>query len=173
MEKERYGIKHQLNDFILHYQDELFRYAYFKTGSMCDAQDIVQDAYVNLFNALCKQADIGNVKAYLYRTVSNMSINMLQTKERFTGMADARNREATESDEIILREKLKAIDLLLRQLPENQAEVIRLKIMEEMKFHEIADLLQEPLTTVKSRFKYGLDKLKEIVKTKNNYHDLF
>lgn len=173
MEKINNSINNQLNDWILHYQDELFRYAYFRTGSMCDAQDVVQNAFINLYHMLCAGTPIDNIKAYLYKTVSNMSINLLQTRRNFAAITEIKDNEQEESSEFMLNEKLKTIDLLLKQLPDNQAEVIRFKIMEEMKFHEIAELLNEPLTTVKSRFKYGLDKLREIVKIKNNYHELF
>ena len=56
------------------------------------------------------------------------------------------------------------IVILLKLIPEEQAEVIRLRIYGNNSFAEIAEILSLPLPTVKSRFLYGLDKLRRLMK---------
>ena len=46
-------------------------------------------------------------------------------------------------------------------LPDEQSEVIRLRIYGDRQFDEIASICNIPLTTAKSRFRYGIDKLRE------------
>ena len=59
---------------------------------------------------------------------------------------------------------------LLTEIPDEQAEVIRLRIYGDNSFAEIAEILSIPLPTVKSRFLYGLEKLRKgLKKTISNY----
>lgn len=61
-------------------------------------------------------------------------------------------------------EEFKRISRLLDTLPEEQAEVIKLRIYGNNSFAEIAEILSVPLPTVKSRFLYGLTKLRRAMK---------
>ena len=64
-----------------------------------------------------------------------------------------------------LEEEYNLINSLLEIIPEVQSEVIRLHIHGNRTFVDIADILRIPVTTAKSRFKYGIEKLrKEIEK---------
>ena len=59
---------------------------------------------------------------------------------------------------------------LLTEIPDEQAEVIRLRIYGDNSFAEVAEILSLPLPTVKSRFLYGLEKLRKgLKKTISNY----
>ena len=66
-----------------------------------------------------------------------------------------------------LRSRLAAararIDALLDRLPAEQAEVIRLHTFASMRFTEIAETLELPASTVKSRFHYGIERLKTLL----------
>jgi RNA polymerase sigma-70 factor (ECF subfamily) len=53
------------------------------------------------------------------------------------------------------------INRLLATLPQEQSETLRLRIYSECTFSEIAEIMQVPVTTAKSRFKYGIEKLRE------------
>ena len=59
---------------------------------------------------------------------------------------------------------------LLTEIPDEQTEVIRLRIYGDNSFAEVAEILSLPLPTVKSRFLYGLEKLRKgLKKTISNY----
>lgn len=60
-------------------------------------------------------------------------------------------------------EELRGIDALLSRLPHRQAEVIRLRVFDELRLREIAEVLGCPLATVKTRLRYGLEKLRKLV----------
>ncbi|MBR5435799.1 MAG: RNA polymerase sigma factor, partial [Muribaculaceae bacterium] len=57
-------------------------------------------------------------------------------------------------------QEFRRINRLLTEIPDEQAEVIRLRYYGDKSFQEIADILGIPLTTAKSRFTYGLEKIK-------------
>lgn len=56
---------------------------------------------------------------------------------------------------------------LLMEIPEDQAEVIRLRIYGDNSFADVAEILSLPLPTVKSRFLYGLEKIRRAMKQTN------
>jgi RNA polymerase sigma-70 factor (ECF subfamily) len=57
-----------------------------------------------------------------------------------------------------------AVESALRRLPEEQREVIVLRVWGQLSFQEIADALEAPPNTVASRYRYGLAKLRDILK---------
>ena len=52
-------------------QDSLYRFAYFRTGSQADAEDIVQDVLLRLFHSDCNLDRIDDVERYLWWAIAN------------------------------------------------------------------------------------------------------
>ena len=126
-------------------QDSLYRFAYIRTGSQADAEDIVQDVLLRLFHSDCNLDRIDDVERYLW----------LPT-ERAAALAD-------DSGDQELREEYERIAGLLATLPEEQAEVIRLKTSDSLTFARIAEITGTTEATVKSRFRYGIGKLRKLI----------
>lgn len=154
------------------YQDGLFRFAYYRTGSFATAQDIVQDVLLKFLRNI-NTSHIIQLKPYLYRSVANACTDY-RRKEKGHFLTTLESASTLEADKksipghnLIIQQEFERINLLLGKLPEEQAEVLRMRIIDELAFDEIAQLLSVSLSTAKSRFKYGLDKLKIIVKDKN------
>lgn len=70
---------------------------------------------------------------------------------------------ADDSSEPELREEYERIAGLLATLPEEQAEVIRLKTADSLTFARIAEITGSTEATVKSRFRYGIGKLRKLI----------
>lgn len=138
------------------YQEELYRFAAFRTGSRADAEDIVQEAFLR-FAAVDTQID--NPRAYLYRCVANACCSAARRPRH---EALPQQIAAAEADEELSAEAQR-IARLLDRLPAEQAEVIRLHTFAGLRFTEIAQTLDCPATTVKSRFRYGIEKLKVLM----------
>ena len=65
--------------------------------------------------------------------------------------------------EIMAREEANEFARLLQAIPEREAEVIRLRAWSELSFAEIAIAVDAAVPTVKSRFRYGIDKLRRLL----------
>lgn len=146
----------QLAEWIDEWQEQLFRYAFFRVGDRSDAEDVVQDAFLKIASTATTPS---NPKAYLFRIVANGCVDILRHKSRLKPLEE-RMTSPSHSDEWEAREEFRRIEQLLSQLPDSQAEVIRLHIHGSLKFTEIAELLEQPVTTIKSRFASGIEKLK-------------
>lgn len=153
------------------FQDQLFRFAFFRTGSLADAQDIVQDVFVTFFKRHQHPSVILNVKHYLLRSIANACTDYQRKKKIRFEQVDTVNQsgflqEEDASHHLLMIEEYQRIEQLLQHVPEGQAEVIRLRVLDNLGFTEIAELLAEPVTTIKSRFKYGMDKLRVVLHAK-------
>ena len=148
----------QLGKWIDLWQDALYRYAFFKVGSRADAEDIVQDAFLKIASA---DRAIQNPKAYLFRTVANLCADAMRRRVPMQSIEE-RMPAPSSQDEAEAQEEQSRIARLLDKLQPRQAEVIRLHIHAGLKFTEIAEMLDEPATTIKSRFTSGIEKLKQM-----------
>ena len=148
----------QLGEWVDEWQDALFRYAFFKVGDRADAEDVVQDAFLK---AASTPAAIKNPKAYLFRTVTNGCIDSMKRKSKLLPI-EQQMTTPSQSDEFEAQQEQQRIAQLLGKLPDKQAEVIRLHIHANLKFTEIAEVLEIPATTVKSRFTSGIERLKQL-----------
>ena len=160
----------ELENVVTEFQDQLFRFAFFRTGCYADSQDIVQEVFIKLYKENGHLASIHNIRFYLFRSIANACIDYQRKTKRlkFDSLDKAiipRNLNAKDaSHELLQIEEYDRIEGLLHKLPVEQAETIRLRILDNLSFKEIADTLNIPVTTVKSRFKYGIDKLKKSLK---------
>lgn len=145
---------------------KLLCYAYYRLGNEADAQDAVQDAFLRMTQKLSDSSgEIGNLKCYVFRILSNLcSSRMAHDYRVHTISIDNQLNVAATGEEDNREEEFKRISRLLDTIPEEQAEVIKLRIYGNNSFAEIAEILSVPLPTVKSRFLYGLTKLRRAMK---------
>lgn len=147
-----------LGEWIDLWQDQLYRYAFYRLGNQADAEDVIQDAFL-------KVAASGklphNPKAYLFRTVANLCADSLRRDAQHQPI-DERMPAPSFQDEAEAQDEQRRIARLLGSLQPRQAEVIRLHIHAGLKFTEIAEMLGEPATTIKSRFMSGIEKLRQM-----------
>ena len=139
----------------------LLQYACYRLGNIEDAEDAVQDVFVKMQQRLTeKREDIKNLTAYLYRTLANLCISRQREAKRTLTIPIDGLPDPIEPETEDFEQEFRRINQLLSEIPDEQAEVIRLRFFGEKSFQEIADILSIPLTTAKSRFAYGLEKIK-------------
>lgn len=138
----------------------LVRYATTITRNQHDAEDAVQATLVRVaghVNLLC-QAD--HPWPYLLRMVRNEALVIMRRKRRWSlvgNLADLLTRRLV--DEVEQEESYRAVWSAIRSLPTPQAEVVVLKIWEQMTFAQIGDILELSACTAASRYRYAMEKL--------------
>ena len=148
------------------YADRLVRHAFRHVGNQHDAEDIVQEVFAR---AIDRARDASAVGPYLYRAVSNACIDFLRRRNRAAvycaevGVEELLATRHGPGEAAQSAEELRNIERLLRQLPAEQAETVRLRVLDELKLNEIADVMGCSINTVCSRLRYGLQKLRSAV----------
>lgn len=150
-------------------QDELIHFAFHRLGNQQDAEDVVQDVYVEAFRDRTKRKHITAVRPYLFRSVGNRCVDLLRSRSRQQAeplSEDSLSMEGDALSSIAQREQWEEMNRLLDSIPAREAEVIRLRALSDMTFAEIAVAVGSSTPTAKSRFRYGLEKLRRKVRPK-------
>lgn len=141
------------------WQDSLYSFAFYKTGDEGVAQDIVQEAFIKYYEH-SQRKKVANVKSWLYRAVHNACIDHCRWKRsrHTTSLSQSAEVLSVPTDEPYT--EFLRIETILQCLPDEQAEVVRMKCTAALRFTEIADILGISVNTVKSRYRYAVSKLR-------------
>ena len=139
----------------------LIRWAVSITRHQHDAEDAVQGVFVRLAGRPAPFLAADQPWAYLLTAVRHESIATTRRSRRMTffrTLADLKTWLPV--DRLDQQESVEAVWRAIRRLPPEQAEVVVLKLWEEMTFPQIAAVVGVPLDTVASRYRYALRKLR-------------
>lgn len=152
------------------YLDQLYGAAMRMTKNPSDAQDLVQETFVKAFAAFGQFTQGTNLKAWLYRILTNTYINMYRKKQRepFQSAIDdledwqmggAQSTTATThrsaESEAIDHMPDSAVKEALQSIPEDFRLAVYLADVEGFSYQEIADIMKTPIGTVMSRLHRG------------------
>jgi RNA polymerase sigma-70 factor (ECF subfamily) len=150
----------------------LVRFAAAVTRNQHDAEDAVQTALVRVASKPSLLSPTNCPWAYLLRMVRNEALLIARRKKRWTkanNLADLIT--SCPVNEMEREETYREVWSALRMLPPQQAEVVVLKIWEEMTFAQIAVILEDSPNTVASRYQYAMAKLtKCLLKQQHEVH---
>jgi RNA polymerase sigma-70 factor, ECF subfamily len=142
-------------------QHRLIQFAFYRLRSLADAEE-VQDVFVQAYRDRERHRDVENVVPFLFRMAANRSTDLLRKRTgqavasaTQVGPASASPRDSAEYQEWI--------ETLLARLPARQAAVIRLRIYGELPFDAVARSVGCSVPTVKSRFRYGIQKIRKLL----------
>ena len=143
---------------------KLYRYALMILADPAAAEDALQQAFVKYARRRSGACAIEHLEGYLRIAVRNECRRILKRKgsRREIGLESARLLEAASSpppDE----DERRALERALRCLPAEQREVIHMKVYEGMTFQRMADILGISINTVASRYRYALDRLRQML----------
>jgi RNA polymerase sigma-70 factor (ECF subfamily) len=143
----------------------LFAFLLNFTRNEDDTRDVLQDIFVKLARQPELLRGVREERSFLLRLAHNAAIDLMRRRgtrarnqEQF-GLEMVSSFAATaDPDEAAFRTELTAA---LGELPPDQRAVVHLKLWEGLTFDRIADALGIPLNTAASRYRYGLDKLRD------------
>jgi RNA polymerase sigma-70 factor (ECF subfamily) len=143
----------------------LFAFLLNLTRDEPDTRDVLQEIFVKLARQPDLLRGVRDERAFLIRLAHNAAIDLMRrrgtrdkTREQFTNEAPSPFAPATDPDEQAFRDAFAAA---LAELPDEQRAVVHLKLWDGLTFEQIADALDIPPNTAASRYRYGLDKLRE------------
>ena len=154
--RARGGDREAFGELVEQYRDNVYRLAYRMCGNAYDADEAAQEAFVAAWRALPNFRGDAKFSTWLYRLTTNAAIDVMRREKRHQTVGDGEMMEladdADSPQETVERtEQQETVQKALSTLSEEYREVLLLRYMEELDYAEIAEVLQLPSGTVKSR----------------------
>lgn len=150
------------------YYSHLCLFAERYVRNQAEAEEIVQDVFVRLWENRKRITIVTSVKNYLFRSVKNRCLNFLQHKKTETQYAQkllAEAEQATPGDEDFIEPVLlRKIEESIKSMPQKRQEIFRLSREEGLKYREIAEKLNISVKTVETHMGLAIKTLREKLK---------
>jgi RNA polymerase sigma-70 factor (ECF subfamily) len=147
------------NLLVRQWQKPIYNFIVRMIGDREEAMDLCQEAFMKAYRELATLKDLDRFSAWLYRIAHNTCFSKLRKDQGKTFVELEPETRASRSS----MENRLAVEKALQHLPEDQREVVVLKVFHSLKFEEIAAIQGAPLSTVKSRLYMGFEKLRSIL----------
>ena len=170
VDRLREGDRDALRRIYEKYKDELLTIASCMLADRADAEDCLHNVFVSLADSARVRPD-GNLKGYLITAMANRSRDCLRRRKRRDKAGEEGSRVASEivasvvdpTAPMIEREETDCLYRAIATLPADQRTVITLRLHGDMTFEEIARQEGVSNNTIRSRYRYGLDKLRSVL----------
>jgi RNA polymerase sigma-70 factor (ECF subfamily) len=175
----RRGDLDALSSLIARYQNRLYRYLLRMLREPADAEDLFQQTWMRVAERIRQYNPERNFDAWLFSVARNLAIDHLRRmrpdsldetisgdREGETKAARLISRDRPALEGILEHERAGQLEAAMGELPLSYREVLTLRFEEEMKLEEIAQVLEIPLSTVKTRLRRSLDRMRHTIETR-------
>ncbi|MEJ3958972.1 sigma-70 family RNA polymerase sigma factor [Brachymonas sp. G13] len=145
-------------ELVRRFQERVYRFLLRLTRTREDAQDLTQETFMHAYEALPRWRPDAQFSTWLLRIARNQAYDMLRRSQRVDFVALEPEHAAQLVDtgptpDVALQgtQQLQLLDAALGRLPADQREVLLLREIEQLSYDEIAQVLDVPLGTIKSR----------------------
>jgi RNA polymerase sigma-70 factor (ECF subfamily) len=167
------GDESSFNKLVNKYQQKIYWHARRMTGTHLDADEVVQEVLLVMYNKLKDFQFKSSLYTWIYRITSTRSINFLNKKKikRILSFDDVNASETGMNSEIIedmdTREKIKKLDEFLQTLPAKQREIFILRNVDGLSYEEISEVTGKSVGGLKANYFHAINKISE--KMKNEF----
>ena len=151
--------------FLTH-SEHLRNFLYYKTGSMQQSEDLLQDAFSKLWEN-CAKVPVEKAKSYLFTVANNLFLNQVAHQKVVLKFEQRGHSQLTDENPAFLLEQEEFRQRLfaaINALPETQRSVFLMNRIDKMKYREIAETLGISVKAVEKRMHKALMALRKISK---------
>ncbi|HEY5125440.1 MAG TPA: sigma-70 family RNA polymerase sigma factor [Ignavibacteria bacterium] len=164
------------SEIVIRYKDRLVNFLFRYTGNKDDSEDLAQDAFIKLYRSKHLYQEIAKFSTWFYTIAINIAKTSLKKKSRMSTLSisdyDPENDKDFDIPAVTIEPDVQAnasieneyIQKAINSLEETYREAIILRDIQDLDYEEIANTLNVPIGTVKSRINRGREKLKVLLK---------
>lgn len=167
--------KEEFEQLYKKYAPMLYRTAYRMVKNDADALDIVQEAFIRIYNSLHGFRKQSNIQTWMYRIVMNLCYDYFRRRKKISFVSENEIFDRDEHQEKLASSNINEIEDIENQRKQNlqkalehltlrQRTVFNLRIYEELSYEEIARIMKIKTGTAKATFFQTVEKLKHIMK---------
>jgi RNA polymerase sigma-70 factor (ECF subfamily) len=165
--KMKHGSSDALSRIYEKYKSDLFSLANSLLHDLNAAEDVVHDVFVTFVKSVDEFQLTGSLKGYLLTCVANLSRDRVRARKRYPiGMSKTDMvipDYKIPSQALISAEELHCLREAIAKIPYEQREVVILHLQGRRTFRQIAESQGISVSTVQSRYRYGLEKLRSLL----------
>ena len=184
VEQAQRGDQAAFEQLVLENQDRVYTLALRLVNDREEAADLAQESFVRAWQGLDTFQGESSFSTWLYRLTTNVCIDWLRRQKRREGVerpapldggeglrAEPADWSQEPQRQLEQRERSRALDRALKQLPEHQRRPLVLRELSGLSYQEIGAALSLDLGTVKSRISRGRLNLRKILLEDGNFFD--
>ena len=162
------GSEIAFNVLARRYQEKIYWHARRMTGNHLDADDIVQQVLLVMFNKLKTFKFQSSLYTWIFRITSTRSLNLIKKRQlqrlisidQWSETGGAKNDIFTNLEE---KEKFEQMQKFLKEIPAKQREVFLFRNFEGLSYEEIAKISGKSVGTLKANYYHAFKKIKELM----------
>lgn len=177
VERVQQGDKNAFNLLVAKYQSKVVKLISRYIRNQADVADVTQEAFIKAYRALANFRGDSAFYTWLYRIAVNTAKNYLTSQSRRTPIRDieveeaeyfegnnALKESATPENVMISNDIQKVVFATLESLPNELRQAISLRELDGMSYDEIADVMECPVGTVRSRIYRARETIEQALK---------
>ncbi len=172
------GDESALKALILRHEKKIFSYIMLSVRNRELAEDIFQDTFIKVINTLRSgnYKEEGKFLQWVMRIANNLKIDyyrknqrmpMLESSEEYNIFDFISEVDMSIEQKMITQQTYDDIKRMIQYLPEEQREVLEMRIFQGISFKDISELTGVSINTALGRMRYALINLRKIIKERN------
>jgi RNA polymerase sigma-70 factor (ECF subfamily) len=151
------------------YRDWVYHLAWRWTGDQQDALDVLQETFAYFLEKFPGFELTASITTFLYPAVKNISATIRTKKHRFSSDNEVLNQFTASIPESQTDQGRSELATVLSILPVEQREILLMRFVDALSLQEIADVLEIPISTVKSKLYRSLRALRDDRRTRKYF----
>lgn len=159
----------EFKEFYEIYSKNIYRYLFFLTKSEMDAEDLMQETFIVAIKNINKFKGESSLNTWLFAIARNLYLNWIRKQQKnkhinIDSVSDFLHDKKQCENQIIEKESTIEIFNTIILLKEEYREILLFRLVEELSFKEIGNILGKSETFVRVKFHRGKIKLQELIK---------
>jgi RNA polymerase sigma-70 factor (ECF subfamily) len=164
-----YGNEEAFNRLAMRYQEKIYWHARRMTGNHLDADEIVQQVLLVMYNKLKTFKFESSLYTWIYKITSTRSLNLIKKNKlkSFISIDEHFSSNRLTGENIIgdleNKERIEKLHGFLQKIPSKQREVFIFRNFDELSYNEISEITGKSVGALKANYFHAFNKLKELI----------
>jgi len=150
------------------YERKLFSYIFRMLRNRDDAEEVFQKTWIKMIEKIGAYSEQGKFSSWLFNIAHNCTIDLIRKNKKINCNSSLDELEYKLGDvngnpetAVLIKEKKQRLAMAVQNLPDEQKEVVLMRIYGELAFKEIAEVLDTSVNTVLGRMHYAVKRIKK------------
>jgi RNA polymerase sigma-70 factor (ECF subfamily) len=154
---------------VLPVSHKIYRYALRLLGNMHDAEDVVQDIWLRLWDRRDRLGDVKNIEAFAFRMTRNLCLDRIKLKkpqyyddrEEMAFRFEEADTKPDPEQSLQLKNTMEMLERIISNLPEQQQTLLHMREVEGLEYEEIAGMTGLEINTIRVNLSRARKKLRD------------